>query len=562
MTMESGKAKLAPGPGLLKDVLPGLTTAAVVIPKAIAYATIAQLPVQAGLFAALVPMAVYAVLGTSRLLSVSTTTPIAILCVTAIGEALRTNPQLDPLTASATLSALVGLILIAACVLRLGFAASFISAPVLTGFKAGVGLVIIVDQLPKVLGIHIDKEGFFRDVGSIITHLPGVSWPTLAVAAGTLAIIASVKRFLPMAPAPLLAVAAGIAASAILGLDGMGVSLVGPFQGGFPMPDKLPQPRLLVSMFESMWPAAVGIALIAFTESIAAARAFVRPEDPPIKANRELLALGLANLAGGFIGSMPSGGGTSQTAVNLKAGAQTQVASLVVAAAALATLLFLAPVLALMPHATLAAVVIAYSVGLVSPTEMAAIRRVRTMEFRWALCACLGVMVFGTLKGIVTAVLLSLVSLVSIANNPRVDEIVRKRGTRYYRPRSLEHPTDKAIPGLLIVRPEGRIYFANAENIAEKLRDLVAAARPRVVLLDFSATPGIEYTALKMLVEYESRVHVHGVELWISAPNSEVLELLRRTPLAERLGRERIFQTIEDAVAAFEAHSPPDANSQ
>ena len=170
-----------------------------------------------------------------------------------------------------------------------------------------------------------------------------------------------------------------------------------------------------------MWPAAVGIALISFTESIAAARAFVRPEDPPIKANRELLALGLANLAGGFIGSMPSGGGTSQTAVNLKAGAQTQVASLVVAAAALATLLFLAPVLALMPHATLAAVVIAYSVGLVSPTEMAAIRRVRTMEFRWALCACLGVMVFGTLKGIVTAVLLSLVSLVNIANNPRVD---------------------------------------------------------------------------------------------------------------------------------------------
>ena len=533
------------------DLIPGLTTSAVVVPKALAYATIAQLPVQAGLFAALVPMAVYAVLGSSRLLSVSTTTPIAILCATAIGEALRNDPGLDPLTAAATLSVLVGLMLIGARVLRMGFLANFISEPVLTGFKAGVGFVIVVDQVPKLLGIHITKEGFFRDVGSIFAHVPELSWPTLAVAVGTLAVIFFAKHFLPRSPAPLLAVAVGIAASAIVGLEAVGVSVVGSIQGGFPVL-QLPQP----SLFEAMWPAAAGIALISFTESIAAARAFVRPTDPPLDANRDLFALGAANAAGAFIGSMPAGGGTSQTAVSRNAGTQTQAASLVVAAVAFATLLFLAPVLALMPHATLAAVVIAYSIGLISPKEMVAIRRVRNMEFRWAVVACLGVMVLGTLKGIVVAIVLSLLGLMYLAYDPRVHELRRKPGTNVFRPRSPEHPEDEEIPGLLIARPEDRLYFGNAANVSAKLLALAKAADPQVVLLDCSAIPGFEYTALKMLVEGEERQREQGRELWLAALNPEALELVRRTPLAERLGRERMFFTVEQAVAAFQARGP------
>jgi high affinity sulfate transporter 1 len=523
----------------------------VVVPKALAYATIAQLPVQAGLLAALVPMAVYAALGTSRVLSVSTTTPIAILCATAIGEALQADATLSPLVAAATLSFLVGMMLLAARALRLGFLANFISEPVLTGFKAGVGFVIVVDQLPKLLGIHIQKEGFFRDVGSIITQVPQLSWPTFAVALGTLAVIFLSKRFLPRAPAPLLAVAVGIAASAVLGLEAAGVSVVGAIAGGLPA-ITLPKPAL----FESMWPAAAGVALISFTESIAAARAFVRKSDPPINANRELLAVGAANAAGAFIGSMPAGGGTSQTAVNRNAGAQTQAASLVVAAVAFAALLFLAPVLALMPNATLAAVVIAYSIGLVNPAELKAIRQVRTMEFRWGLAACLGVMVLGTLKGILLAIVLSLVALMMLANNPRVSEIRRKPGTNVFRPVSLEHPEDESLPGLLIARPEGRIYFANAAVVGDKLRALMREASPRVVLLDCSAIPGMEYTALKMLVEGEENLRADGIELWLAALSPEVWDLIQRTPLAERLGRERMFFTVERAVEAFQAREP------
>jgi high affinity sulfate transporter 1 len=534
------------------DLIPGLTTAAVVVPKALAYATIAQLPVQAGLAAALVPMAVYAVLGTSRLLSVSTTTPIAILCATAIGEALAADPTLNPLTAAATLSVLVGVMLIAARVLKLGFAANFISEPVLTGFKAGVGFVIVVDQIPKLLGIHFDKGGFFQNVASIVSHVPALSWPTLAVALGTLAVIWFAKRFVPKAPAPLLAVAIGIAASTVLGLQAMGVSVIGEIQGGLPAL-QLPAP----SLFEAMWPAAAGVALISFTESIAAARAFAGPNDPRINANRELLALGAANAAGAFIGSMPAGGGTSQTAVARTAGAQSQAASLVVAAVAFATLLFLAPALELMPNATLAAVVIAYSIGLVNPAEMMAIRRVRTMEFRWAVIACLGVMVLGTLKGILVAILLSLVSLLWLASDPRVDELRRKRGTRdVFRPRATENADDEEIPGLLIARPVGRIFFGNAENVSDKVTALIQAAAPRVALFDCSAIPGFEYTALKMLIEGEARWREQGVELWLAALNPEAMEMLKRTPLAEKFGRERMYFTVEQAVAAFEARQP------
>jgi MFS superfamily sulfate permease-like transporter len=333
-----------------------------------------------------------------------------------------------------------------------------------------------------------------------------------------------------------------------MGLEAVGVSVVGSIQGGFPVL-QLPQP----SLFEAMWPAAAGIALISFTESIAAARAFVRPADPPLDANRELFALGAANAAGAFIGSIPAGGGTSQTAVSLKAGSQTQAVSLVVAAAAFATLLFLAPVIALMPHATLAAVVIAYSIGLISPKELVAIRRVRTMEFHWALIACLGVMVLGTLKGILVAIVLSLAGLMSLANNPRVDEIFRKPGTNVFRPRSPDHPEDETLPGLLIARPEGRIYFANAGNVFEKLDALVKANAPQVILLDCSVVPGFEYTALKMLIEAEEKLREHGTELWLASLNPEAKELVQRTVLAERLGRKRVFHTVELAVAAFEA---------
>ncbi|EEF27086.1 sulfate transporter, putative [Ricinus communis] len=527
---------------LRPDIVAGLTAAAVVIPKAMAYATIAGLPVEVGLYTVFVPMVIYMVLGTSRPLSVSTTTTIAILAASAMHEIAPIATAGELLASTATLSLLVGLILILAFVLRLGFLANFISEPVLTGFKSGIALVIVLDQLPKLLGVHITKTGFFRDVWQIVEHLPQISLPTFVLALVILVLIFSLEKFLPRAPAPLLAVALGIAATALLGLDQLGVATVGHIERGLP---SLIAPR--TGLFAHLWPAAVGIALMSFTESIAAARAFAVAGEPRPQPNQELLALGLANAAGAIIGAMPAGGGTTQTAVNRKAGARTQLAELVTALGAAATLVFLAPLIALMPHAVLAAVVIAYSVDLISPRDFREILRVRRTEFFWALIAFLGVVFLGTLRGILVAVLASLIGLMHQAYNPPMYVLGRKRGSDVFRERSVERADDETWSGLLIVRVVGRAFFANASGIGERMLALMNEHKPKVLLLDCRALFDIEYTALKMLGEAEERARNDGVMLWLAGMEPEVAAMVRRSSLGETLGRERIFPTPADA---------------
>ena len=535
------------------DVLAGLTTAAVVAPKAMAYATIAGLPVHIGLYTAIVPMAVYAALGTSRPLSVSTTTTIAILSAAALGQAAPGGSAGELIVASASLAVLVGLILALASAARLGFVANFISDPVLAGFKSGIGVVIVVDQLPKLLGLHITKSGFFRDLLAIAGHVPETSIATLLVAVAVLVTVFALEHFAPRAPAPLIAIGLAIAASAALNLSESGVAVVGAVSGELP---SLVRPRLDVALL--MWPAAMGIALMSFTESIAAARAFAAPGEPRLLPNRELLALGAANAAGGLLGAMPAGGGTSQTAVNRKAGAHTQLASLVTAAVSLATLLVLAPLIGLMPQAALAAVVVAYSVDLIQPAEFAAIRSVRRTEFRWAVIAFVGVVLLGTLQGILVAVITSLLALAQQAYDPPVNAVGRKRGTDVFRPRSSEHPDDESWPGLLIVRIEGRAFFLNAQRIGEKVSQLVAAGKPAVVILDGRALIDIEYTALKMLIEGEEGMRRQGITLWLAALNPEVLKVVQQSPLGETLGRSRMFFNLQSAVTHYEqTHATP-----
>jgi SulP family sulfate permease len=533
------------------DVIAGLTAAAVVLPKAMAYATVAGLPVAVGLYTAFIPMLVYALLGSSRVLSVSSTATLAILAGTQLGLAV---PDSDPgklVAATATLAALVGVMLLAARLLRLGFVANFISTPVLTGFKAGIGLVIVMDQLPKLLGVHITKQGFFADALSLVQHLPDTSLMTLAVALATFAVLIGMDRLWPHSPAPLVAVAGGITASWFFGLEAAGVSTVGLIPKGFP---SLTLPDL--ALVEQLVPGALGIALMSFTETIAAGRAFAEPRDPPINANRELVATGMANIGGALLGAMPAGGGTSQTAVVRSVGGQSQKASLVTASAALATMLFLAPLLGLMPNATLAAVVIVYSVGLIQPAEFRAIRSVRTMEFRWALIACVGVLVFGTLKGIVVAIIVSMIGLASQTAQPRISIIGRKRGTDLLRPLSPEHPDDETLEGLLIVRPEGRLFFVNSQNVAERIGALVEQHQPRVLVLDLSRVPDIEYSALQGLMEGEQRLTDRGSVVWLAGLNPGVLETVQHAGFDQRLGRERMLFNARAAVERYQALYP------
>jgi high affinity sulfate transporter 1 len=538
---------------LANDLVGGLTASSVVIPQAMAYAAIAGLPLTAGLYTSLVPLIVYALMGTSRPLSVTTTSTIAILTAGALrGVADSGNPD-ALLVAAATLAALVGTMLLLTCVLRLGVVSNFISEPILTGFKAGIGLVIVVDQIPKMLGIHFDKGHFVHNLVAIADHVPQASVPTIILALALLTLQIGLQKAWPRGPASLCTVVAGVVAFVVLGLDRYGIGRVGEVRGGMPSPD-LPD----LSLVTELWPAAIGIALMSFVETVAAGKAFLAEDEPAPKPNRELLALSLTNLVGGLFHNMPSGGGTSQTAVNRRAGARTQVAGLVTAAMVVGVLLFLAPLVHDMPQAALAVVVVVPCAGMIKIKEFRAIAGVRPMEFSWALAAFAGVVLVGTLQGIAIAVLLSLLALSYHANRRPVFVLHRKPGTGVFRPQSAEHPDDETFPGLLLLKTEGIVHFANAPRIGDTMMRLIHQHRPRVVVLDCSAIPDFEYTALKMLTDAEARLRKSGVALWLAALNPEPLALIQKSALGKILGRPRMHFNLEGAVRAYQERGATD----
>ena len=528
------------------DLVAGVTTAAVIIPKAMAYAMIAGLPVQVGLYTALIPMMIYAVLGTSRVLSVSTTTTLAILTAAQLGQVVPNGEPTARLSAAATLTLLVGAALVIACVLRLGFVANFISEPVLVGFKAGIGLVIVVDQIPKILGIHFARGNFVQNVVTTLHDVPKTSLATLAVGLLVIMFLLGMERYVPKFPAPLLAAACAIGAAYLLNLQHRGVELVGRIPTGMPS-----QVRPDLSLLTVLWPGALGIALMSFTESVAAGQAFARKDEPHPQPNRELLATGLANIGGALLGAMPGGGGTTQTAVNLRSGARTQLAELVTAAMTLLTMFFFAPLIAKLPQSALAALVIVYSFGLIRAIEFRDILRIRKTEFVWAVIAFSGVVVFGTLKGIIVAIVVSVVTLAYHVADPPVYVLRRKPGTNVFRPESPEHPDDETFPGLLLLRPEGPIFFANAAQIAHKIQPLVRAAQPRVVAVDASGVLDLEYTALKMFAQVAKQQSEQGIQLWLVGMTPRVLAIVQRSTLGQLLRRDGMHFNLEIAVARY-----------
>jgi sulfate permease, SulP family len=535
-------------PWLRGDLAAGVTTAAVVIPQAMAYATIAGLPVQTGLYVATVPMLVYALLGTSRPLSVSTTSTLAALTAAAVAVASRGDPA-RALTAASTLAVLVGGLLLLAGVLRLGFMADFISAPVLAGFKAGTGLLIAAGQLGKVLGVPQEGDSFFAKVGSAVSHLDQISWPTAGLAAGSIAILLGLRRWAPRSvPGPLIVVALGILLALVTGLADRGVALVGEIPPGLP---ELAPPDL--AMVAGLLPAAAGVALMAFVESIAAGRAFTAIGEPEVDADQELRALGAANLAGGCFQAFPAGGGLSQTAVNRETGARSQVAGVVTAGVVVLTLLFLTPLFENLPQATLGSVVIVAVAGLVDLEALRRIRQLRIRDFGLALVALAGVLVLGVLQGVLLAVVVSMLTLIHGANHPPIERLGRRPGAGPWRDLD-RHPDGETVPGLLVLRPVASIYFANGPRVRRRLLDLTdtAAPRPQVVLVDFDAVPDIDVTALEVLSSLDADLRARGVTLWLANLNARPLAMLRRLPDAAEWER-RLFREVDDAVAAFAA---------
>ena len=481
-----------------------------------AYATIAGLPVQYGLYCALVPMLVYAALGTSRPLSVSTTSSISLITgatVVSVGG--------DAPAVASTLAVLVGAVLLVAGILRLGFVSDFVSDSVLAGFKVGMGLVILADQLGRVLGVSISGDNFFEKVRSALGQLDEASGITVVVAMLSLAALLGLRRIAPFLPGPLLVVAAGIVLVALA--EPAGLALIPPVPTGLPEPAA---PEL--GLADELLPAALGIALIGLTESIAAARAFRRREDRPIDVDRELVALGAANAAGGLFQAYPGGGGLSQTAVNDAAGAKSQLTSVVTAGGVALTLLLLAPIFEDLPEATLGAIVVAAAIGLVLSPELGRLRALRTRDYALALVALGGILLLGTLKGILVAVVVSILVLLYQANRPPIVP--------------LETPA-----GMLGFRIEGVLYFANARRTFSHLLELVdSGERAGVVLLDLSSMPDADVTAMDAGRDFADGLRERGIALWLAGALERPVEMLRR------LGTQA--QEFPDLATALEAY--------
>jgi SulP family sulfate permease len=532
------------------DTTAGLTAAAVILPQAMAYASLAGLPVEQGLYTALLTLPLYALFGVSRLLSVTVTSPIAMLTATAVAPLVTPGDTGSYVRAAATLALLVGILLALAGLLRLGFLANFISLPTLTGFKFGMGLLIASSQLGKILGIPFQSTGFLRNIYAALSQWDAINLATLALSLVTVALMLALARWAPKIPAALAAVALGIGVMALTNFEALGVALISPIPPGLP---SLALPDL--SYMRGLLAPACGIVLMSAVESVSVGRTFARPDDPRLDTNRELVAIGIANAGAGLFQGFPGGGGTSQTAVNAQAGAKTQLSGLVTALVVVLALTLLTPLFNLLPQATLGATVLVAAVGLVRLDKFRRIAAVRRRDAGLAIAAAVAVVLFGALEGILVAVALSLLTLLFELNHPQVYVLGRKPGTADFRDLA-HHPQDETFPGLLIVHPVGRIYFANYERVNHHILDLAQAAQTpvKVLLLDASSISDLEYTVLDGLVQFSGELHGRGITLWVAGFNPTTLEMVQRFIVDPQVRAEHIYASVEDAVDTYQRH--------
>ncbi|WP_248703423.1 SulP family inorganic anion transporter [Curtobacterium sp. MWU13-2055] len=519
-----------------RDVLAGLSAGAVVVPQAMAYASIAELPAQVGLYTCMAPMAVYALLGGSRAMSVSTTSTIATLSATTFVSAGVAVSSDDALRALSTLTLLVGVILVVARLLTLGSLVENINKSTLIGVQIGVGATVAVGQLPKLLGLTDDPTGagFIRSVVAVVEALPRAHGPTVVLSVASVAVLLLLRRFVPAVPGPLVVVAGGIAASAVLHLTDLGVEVIDPVPTGLPKP-VLPD----LTLVPAMLPGALGIAMMAFLESAAVARGIRQPSEPPIDSDRELLAAAAANLAGSLTQTLPAAGGFSQSAVNQRAGARTQVSTLVTVALAVLVALVLGPVLALMPTATLAALVVTAVVGLIDVPALRRLARISRRDFWLAVVTAAVGLTAGLLAAVVAGV----------------------AGTYFLVLRELQRV--RLAPGPVVgttisARIEGAVYTANVlayENAVLQLADDAVGAD--AVVLDLSRMHEATVTVLDGLADLDHELAQRGVVLLLVGLPGSAAETAARTAWFRGLVDDgRVLPTVDAAMAARTARAP------
>ncbi|MEU4711000.1 SulP family inorganic anion transporter [Nocardia salmonicida] len=508
---------------LRPDVIAGLTVWAVLVPEALAYASIAGVPPVVGLYAAVPSLVLYALAGSSRHLVVGPMSATAALSA-AIITPLAGADGGRYIALTAALAIATGIVGLLAGLVRLGFIAAFISEPVLKGFIVGLALVIIVGQVPKLLGVPKNDGNFFTQAWGVVTELGNVQWRTVTVGLISLAVVFALRRWLPFVPGALVAVLVGIVAVAVFGLDDKGVAIVGHIDAGLPTLG-MPSGVSFGDCLDLLGPA-VGVLLIGFAEGLGAAKTYAAKAGYPIDANRELFGLGLANLGSGFSSGMVVNGSLSKTAVNGGAGAKTQLSGLVVAGLTVVTLLFLTGLFENLPEATLAAVVIAAVIELVDIAALRRLYRVWThmlasiygraarADFLAAMAAMLGVLVFDTLPGLLIGIGAAIVLLVYRASQPHVVEL-GKEGSLWVA--ADRHPDAATRPDVLVVRVESGLFFANSDYVKDRIEGL-CTDRTRMVVLDAETSPSVDVTAATMLLALRDTLAARRIRFAIARP--------------------------------------------
>ncbi|WP_411269097.1 SulP family inorganic anion transporter [Rhodococcus sp. MTM3W5.2] len=534
------------------DVIAGLTVWAVLVPEALAYATIAGVPPVVGLYAAIPSLILYAAVGSSRHLVVGPMSATAALSAAIIAPLAGADGG-KYLALSAVLAIATGIVGLLAGMIRLGFIASFISEPVLKGFIVGLALTIIIGQVPKLFGVPKSEGNFFEQAWGVISHLGDTDWRTLTVGLLSLAVVLGLKRWLPLVPGSLLAVLLGIAAVTVLGLDGEGVEIVGHIDSGLPSVG-LPGGVGFDDYVDLLGPA-VGVLLIGFAEGLGAAKTYAAKAGYEVDANRELMGLGAANLGSGLASGMVVNGSLSKTAVNGGAGAKSQVSGLVVAALTVVTLLFLTGLFEKLPEATLAAVVIAAVIELVDVSALRRLYGVWTQrlgsiygpaaraDFAGAVAAMMGVLLFDTLPGLVIGIGVSMLLLLYRSSRPHVAALA-KEGSLWVD--AERHPEIATRPDVVVVRVEAGLFFANADHVKDRIEAL-CTDETRTIVLDAETSPFVDVSAAQMLMQLRDTLGRKGIELRVARDIGQFRDTLKQAaPDGRSIG---LYPTVTEALA-------------
>jgi SulP family sulfate permease len=551
-------ARLAPITGWLPaydrawlrgDLVAGVTVAALIVPKNLGYAGIAGIPLQNGLYAAAAGAILYAVFGTSRQLSVGPSSGLAAVAASAVLAAGVTAEQ-DVATFVAGVTLVTGLLFVVMAVLRMGWIAQFLSKAVVTGFLFGAAIDVVVGELPKLTGTKTSGDNAFQELWSWLGTLGQTHGVTALVGGISLVVVFGLQRVAPAAPGALVLVVGGLLASWAFDLGAHGVALVGDVPRGLPVP-QVPDLRLLWNHAGVVAVAATAMVLIGFSQTAGDARAFAARHGYQIDMDQESVAQAMANTGSGLFQGMPVTTSLSASSLNDHSGARTGLASLTSGVTVLLTLLVLAPLFSDLPKPVLGALIIeAVVMGMINVPEMRRLARVQRFDFWIAVAAILGTLVFGVFAGVVIGIGLSLLWLISVATQPAIHVLAREAGTQVYRELS-EHPDDEQVPGVVVLRLDGGLFFATSDALEDRLRRTIHDEPGLTgIVLDCGGIVFVDSQGAAKLDEIVSLAEESGVTLRLARVKPGVREVLLRDGVLARIGTDRIHGNVYRAVQA------------